>query len=133
MSETLGLKNVNMLSKEQYDGVAEPTNDELWAVSGLGVGFPGDRYIDLTLGASGTEYTAPASGYFVLDKQTSGTDQRAGFYNTIKKLSTNVYVPISNNAIRTFIPVKKGDVVQCNYNAGGTTNVFRFIYAEGEE
>ena len=32
MSETLGLKNVNLLSKEQYDGVAEPTNEELWAV-----------------------------------------------------------------------------------------------------
>lgn len=29
---TLGLKNVNMLSKEQYDGVAEPVKDELWTV-----------------------------------------------------------------------------------------------------
>ena len=29
---TLGLKNVNMLSKEQYDGVAEPVRDELWTV-----------------------------------------------------------------------------------------------------
>lgn len=31
-NETLGLKNVNMLTKEQYDGVAEPATDELWAV-----------------------------------------------------------------------------------------------------
>jgi hypothetical protein len=29
---TTGLKNVNMLSKEQYDGVTAPANDELWAV-----------------------------------------------------------------------------------------------------
>lgn len=29
---TLGLKNINMLSKEQYDGVAEPVQDELWTV-----------------------------------------------------------------------------------------------------
>lgn len=29
---TLGLKNVNMLSKEQYDTVEEPATDELWTV-----------------------------------------------------------------------------------------------------
>lgn len=29
---TLGLKNVNMLSKEQYTGVSIPATDELWAV-----------------------------------------------------------------------------------------------------
>ena len=29
---TLGLKNVNILSKEQYDGIAEPVKDELWTV-----------------------------------------------------------------------------------------------------
>lgn len=30
--ETLGLKNVNMLSKANYDTVVEPAKDELWAV-----------------------------------------------------------------------------------------------------
>ena len=30
--ETLGLKNVNLLTKEQYDGVIKPATDELWAV-----------------------------------------------------------------------------------------------------
>lgn len=30
--ETLGLKNVNMLTKEQYEGVSSPATDELWAV-----------------------------------------------------------------------------------------------------
>lgn len=29
---TLGLKNVNMLSKERYDNIVEPATDELWAV-----------------------------------------------------------------------------------------------------
>lgn len=32
---TLGLKNINMLSKEQYDGVAEPAKDELWAIEAV--------------------------------------------------------------------------------------------------
>lgn len=30
--ETLGLKNVNMLTKEQYEGVEGPAIDELWVV-----------------------------------------------------------------------------------------------------
>lgn len=30
--ETLGLKNVNILSKEQYEGVSSPAKDELYAV-----------------------------------------------------------------------------------------------------
>jgi hypothetical protein len=30
--ETLGLKNVNLLTREQYDGVSVPAQDELWAV-----------------------------------------------------------------------------------------------------
>ena len=29
---TLGLKNINMLSKEQYDTVEDPVREELWAV-----------------------------------------------------------------------------------------------------
>ena len=32
---TLGLKNVNMLSKEQFDTVAEPAKDELWAIEAV--------------------------------------------------------------------------------------------------
>ena len=33
MSEILGLKNVNMLSKEQYEGISEVATDELYAVA----------------------------------------------------------------------------------------------------
>ena len=32
MSETIGLKNINMLSMEQFNEIANPTDDELWAV-----------------------------------------------------------------------------------------------------
>jgi hypothetical protein len=32
VNEVLGLKNINLLTKEQYDGVAEPATDELWVV-----------------------------------------------------------------------------------------------------
>ena len=32
VNTTLGLKNINLLTKERYDRVAEPATDELWAV-----------------------------------------------------------------------------------------------------
>ena len=32
---TFGLKNVNLLTKEQFDGLAEPKKDELWVVEAV--------------------------------------------------------------------------------------------------
>lgn len=32
MNDTLSLKNVNMLSKDAYNNIDEPSTDELWAV-----------------------------------------------------------------------------------------------------
>lgn len=136
MSETLGLKNVNMLSKEQYDGVAEPTNEELWAVSGLGVGFPSDKSIDLTLGADGASYTAPANGWFAFGKRASATGQ---FFNV--SYISPAYIPYwsdsasggSGNILGHLVPVVKNQVIAIGYNAGGAITVCRFIYAVGEE
>lgn len=100
-------------------------------VTAANLSMPSTQYIDLTLGASGTTYTAPADGYFTIDKTTNSTNQRVSLYCSATSIFTNVYVPVTNNAVRTFIPVSKGDVVAVNYNAGGTTNTFRFVYANG--
>lgn len=99
---------------------------------GSGWAMPSDVYEDLTLGASGSEYTAPTDGYFYIDKVAGIADGRAGFYRN-GFLSTNIFVPNAVDAIRTFIPVKKGDKVLMTYTATGTTNAFRFIYAEGSK
>ena len=132
MSETLKLKNVNMLSKEQYDGVAEPTNEELWAVSGLGVGLPSGKYIDLTLGASGTEYTAPANGWFFVAKTSTAGQQFLGVVvNGLYGGWANCVS--SQNTLNQLLPVSKDDVVKISYTAGGSVVYFRFIYAVGEE
>lgn len=129
---TLGLKNVNMLSKEQYDGVAEPVQDELYAISGSGFGFPSSNYEDLELGASGTTYTAPANGYFYIDKLTSSTTQYVSIRNMTKNFGNIISTYASGGTIRLLVQFEKGDVASVTYNAGGTTNAFKFIYAEGE-
>lgn len=132
MSETLGLKNVNLLSKEQYSEIAEPASDELYAISGSGFGFPSDRYIDLELGASGTTYTAPANGYFYTSKVTGGTNQYIGIYNQTVRTGTRATPNPSGAYTALWLPARKGDVVRVDYTASGSTLYFRFIYAEGE-
>lgn len=129
---TLGLKNVNMLSKEQYNGIAEPATDELYAISGAGFGLPSDRFIDLTLGASGATYTAPANGWVYVNKQ-GDANQFFNLTNPTKNYGVNEITSSSPFGLLIMLPVSKGDVFRIDYNLNGTTNVFRFIYAEGEE
>lgn len=100
--------------------------------------MPSDRYIDLTLGASGTTYTAPANGYFSWSGMLKGTVASFNLYNETTRLGTQSYSTYDSEAGMNgycFIPVRKGDVVACGYYASTslTTKTFRFIYAEGSK
>lgn len=100
--------------------------------------MPSSRYIDLTLGASGTIYTAPANGYFFIDKLMSGAENVLGFaYNEIANgvyTFTSMVRGVGTNYAQTvWIPVLKGQEVVCNYDGNGTCRLFRFYYAEGSE
>ena len=90
-----------------------------------GWSMPSSRYIDLTLGASGSTYTAPANGWvqLVIDSNANG------------------FLSIDNNyfqgcGISSYIggkvPMRKGQIFYINYNGYIRTIEFRFIYAEGE-
>lgn len=130
MGETLGLKNVNMLTKEQYGGIAEPAADELYAISGSGFGFPSSRYVDLTLGATGSTYTAPANGWVILSQQASSSNTAVSLVNlTTGELQSTSKSTSGTNDV--YIPVKAADTFKAYYI--GSTSKFRFIYAEGEE
>ena len=95
-----------------------------------GLGMPSSKYINLTLGASGTTYTAPANGYYAMYKSAS-TGQYIIFETNYCKL-VSASSPV-DNSVSLLIPVKKGDVIKCLYTASGTIGLFRFIYAEGAE
>jgi hypothetical protein len=128
---TLGLKNVNMLTKEQYDTIAEPVQDELYAISGSGFGFPSSNYEDLTLGASDSYYTAPANGWFVLAKNSSGAGQEIRITNEQNGI-IGYATSHQNQAISATAECLKGQRVKVFYSVAGSTHWFRFIYAEGE-
>lgn len=93
--------------------------------------MPSATYDNLTLGASGTEYTAPADGWISFVKQATGnqyfqfTNQTANWFNNVNG-SNGQYISI-------LCPVKKSDVFKIAYDLGGGTAQFRFIYAQGSE
>jgi hypothetical protein len=97
-----------------------------------GYAMPSNKYIDLTLGASGTDYTAPANGYFTINKTASATNQSLQVINKQNQMAMNVYSTSSSSVMRGFVPVLKGQKCRINYSLGGTTTLFRFVYAEGE-
>ena len=98
---------------------------------GSKLGMPSGKYTDLTLGASGSSYTAPANGYFFLSKQTSRSLQWANFINVGGEIRMNTCAP-AGVYIYLYIPAKKGDTVFTYYDATGATEFFRFVYAEGD-
>lgn len=124
VNEVMG-KKLRFMLQDKFETITE-ADDELYAVNGSGIGFPSSRHEDLILGASGTNYTAPANGYFDLRKGAS-----SGQY--IKLISTvESCINSSGQVISAFLPIKKGAKVQVDYTASGTLYKFRFIYAEGE-
>ena len=97
-----------------------------------GWAMPSSKYIDLTLGASGSTYIAPANGWvrFVYTVATQG-----GWGSLVNNtnglwmgLPGNYY---TNGEHSMFIPVKKGDVYSIHYG-GSTWKSLWFVYAEGE-
>lgn len=97
-----------------------------------GWGMPSNRYIDLTLGANGSTYTAPANGWFYIEKGNTAAAQFIEVYNRTAKFRFQVQASIASSYNSVIIPAKRGDVIEVNYNSAGTLEGFRFIYAEGE-
>lgn len=98
--------------------------------------MPSNKYVDLELGASGTTYTAPADGYFELEKTSNSTLVEDFKYITLRNNSSKIEFQLNGNyqfILSASIPVKKGDTVLVDYNATGVTNSFKFVYAVGSE
>lgn len=97
-----------------------------------GLAFPSSHYIDLTLGASGTTYTAPANGWIVFDG--TGSSSHWQLTNQTRSMTATWLYAQSVYAAHGFLPVVKGDVVKINYSSGkpSSSGYFRFVYAEGE-
>ena len=101
-------------------------NDSSWIAQQA---MPSGETVALTLGASGTSYTAPANGWFYLNKIFSGANQYIQM--ECGALAINRFSSTSNGCLMC-MPARKGKNCIITYTAGGATNHFRFIYCEGE-
>lgn len=101
-----------------------------------GWGMPSTRRTALTIGASDTEYTAPANGWFRAEVECGGGTFMA-LYNKTSSLISYYFNVGSSSGYAThyaFVPARKGDKVAIRYSVSiGAEDTMHFIYAEGEE
>ncbi len=92
--------------------------------------MPSLVYDDLTLGASGTSYTAPSNGYVYIAKKATAKAQYINIESS-GRLAVQMVSIEGEQAIRCFLPIAKGAIFRIIYSLGGTTETFRFVYAVG--
>ena len=93
---------------------------------------PSNVYVDLTLGATGQTYTAPATGWFVFDKVGTTTQQYVVFTNITTGFAKTRVAVQNTEVVCDFFPVGKGEVVKIDWSVAGRLNAFKFYYAKGE-
>ena len=141
MTEAQFAQLTNVDSNQLYLTEDESANQDLsnltnaGRILGSGLGMPSNTYIDLTLGTSGLTYTAPANGYFCLNKNKTSQTQYIALINTSMTMGvwSNGNPGASGGMVYTYLPVKRGDIVSVVYSASGTVNYFKFVYAQGSE
>ena len=94
-------------------------------------GMPSSIFESWTLGSSGDTHTAPANGWVRISKTATNSAQYLSL-NVIGKLSGQLLSSSNDQRLVLYVPVVKGDTVEVTYNVTGTTNSFKFYYAEGE-
>lgn len=101
-----------------------------------GWGMPSARQTALTIGASNTEYTAPANGWFRAEVKCGGGKFMA-LYNKTSSLISYYFNVGSSSGYAThyaFVPALKGDKVAIQYSVSiDAEDTMHFIYAEGEK
>ena len=96
--------------------------------------MPSNTKESVTIGASGTSYSAPSNGYFLFGALASATgDTILGLINNTSAIGSTIIRSISGNTRRVFVPAKKGDSVEITYTGTNSAISLFFIYAVGSE
>lgn len=96
--------------------------------------MPSSRFIDLTLGASGSTYTAPANGILTLRGQTTSNNKAYGIINNASLCTNLIRVDNVGNEFGVFMLAQKGQSLTVIYEGSLASGyIFRFIYAEGDK
>lgn len=98
-----------------------------------GLAMPSDRYIGLTLGASGSQYTATANGWVCFSYTTKTADRYIALENLTGNWGITSWCPVGyDNGLGIVLPVFKKDIFRIGYTADGSVKSLKFYYAQGE-
>ena len=122
------VQNSNLIDAGRI-GEILPTKTD--AVQASHASMPSDKYVNLTLGATGSTYPAPANGWFYFKRQSDGSQTTLTLQNTAKGYGVEAIASIASPAV--ILPVAKGDVITVYWINGATSNILRFYYAEGDQ
>lgn len=104
-------------------------SDKPWLSS---LSMPSAKYDELEIKESGSTYTAPANGYFVV-RCISTNEGYFILYNYTTGVFEERQPGYLGAAVTPRLEVRKGDVVQIEYSLDlSDTKILRFYYAQGE-
>lgn len=142
------VQNVNLINAAALNTRINNLQDEYIAADGVlsqridnvidqnrsligSLSMPSQKYVDLTLGASGTTYTAPANGYVCISMK-GNTNSYYLNIDTHDMYGYNQTGTIVGYSLTQTIPVAKGQSFEILYY-NMSLNFFRFIYTEGDK
>ena len=122
------------LITDDVSGDTVATKADLAVVERNQNSFPSiSRWKDLTLGATGMTYTAPANGYITIMCHQNDTNGWIRIWTPNNGMSVWLQVPASNFILSSLLPVLKGATIQFDYEniSISGSDYLRFVYAEG--
>lgn len=95
-----------------------------------GLSMPSSRTLSLTVGASGSIFTAPADGYLAISSRANIDGAQGKLENIVNWLSIRWSIANINHYFAGYLPCSKGQTVQYSYSYQDITNL-KFHYSNG--
>ena len=116
-----------------HDGITLGGTKTLKADDVKNIGLPSKKYVNLTLGATGASYVAPANGFVSLIYPATDYKQFITVYTRNPFIRSSSYSSLQTGWCTVFLPVNKGDEFIVEYSTAGTLQCFRFYYNNGNQ
>lgn len=133
IEQTAGL-NAELFNNKADLNLANVNDHAKTLISGMGM--PSDTRVALTLGASGTSYTAPANGWVCARVYSSNSGQQFFVRGEIPgggEYGYRLYSSASGQWLTAMLPVKKGTTFNIYYGTPTAKSYLYFQYAVGSE
>lgn len=99
--------------------------------AGARLGKPSSRYIGISIGNSGSTYTASATGWIYASFAAGNNLCSITLSSNNFSVSNIINSGTTNQGLQSIIPIAQGETFTYSYNGNGTPQQFRMIYDKG--